>query len=220
MSSDELEEWFFRLSFVCVMVEITNDYTIAMEIGSGSFAKVYEAYAKHDSGKYAVKHINKRSIERTNRRMRGVISEVEIMRALDHPMLVRLHRVYDCEESISLVLDYVPHKSLSDKIITNAPYSEALCAKFARDLLETLVYVHSRGVVHLDLKPDNILMTSNDPTDLSFKIADFGLAAQTSNSFVSMMCGSPGYVAPEVLKNQNYGTKADLFSVGIILHVM
>mmetsp|Transcript_26587 Transcript_26587/g.47740 ORF Transcript_26587/g.47740 Transcript_26587/m.47740 type:complete len:529 (+) Transcript_26587:2071-3657(+) len=219
-SQTELEEWFFRLSSLCIMVDMQNDYYLCGVIGTGTFASVCVSYAKHDASKYAAKLIDKHSIARTNRGIYGVISEIEIMRSLSHPMLVKLHRVYDSEENIRLILDYVPHKSLTHKILEHAPFSERASAKFISDLLEVLHYIHSQGIVHRDLKPDNILMMSSDPDDLSFKIADFGLASRTSDIAMCMICGSPGYVAPEVLKRQSYDTKVDLFSAGIILHVM
>jgi tRNA A-37 threonylcarbamoyl transferase component Bud32 len=219
-SSEVLELWFIELSAVCLMSDIKDDYNLAQVIGQGAFATVRLAYAKHDSSAYAVKTIKKKAIELNLRGYRGVASEIEIMKSLTHPNLVKLHRVYNCEDRVCLVMDYVPYLSLAERALKFAPFSEEQTANFARSLLEALQYVHSQRVVHRDIKPENILMMSSRPNELTFKIADFGLAARDSDSSMNMICGSPGFIAPEVLKHQHYNYKADIFSVGVVLYVM
>jgi calcium-dependent protein kinase len=89
-----------------------------------------------------------------------------------------------------------------------------------RNLLQSLDYLHQRGIIHRDLKPENLILASKE-NDYNLKIADFGLAsfiAQGESLF--LRCGSPGYVAPELLEDRGYNTKADVFSAGIILYVM
>ena len=88
------------------------------------------------------------------------------------------------------------------------------------NLLHALKYVHEQGVVHRDLKPENLILGSKD-NNFDLKIADFGLATRIGpDSLLSLRCGSPGYVAPELLNNEGYGQKADVFSAGVILYVM
>jgi tRNA A-37 threonylcarbamoyl transferase component Bud32 len=219
-SAEELELWFNSLSAVCLMNDIKNDFNLGQVIGQGAYATVRIAFAKHDSSTFAVKIIKKKAIELNAREYRGIASEIEIMRSLTHPSLVKLHRVYDSEDRVCLVMDYVPHLSLAEKVLKFAPFSEEQTAIFARNLLEAVQYVHSERVVHRDIKPANILMMSGHPNDLTFKIADFGLAARDSDSSMYMVCGSPGFIAPEVLRHQPYDNKADIFSVGVVLHVM
>ena len=87
-------------------------------------------------------------------------------------------------------------------------------------LFGALSYTHSMGIVHRDLKPENILLKSND-SDSEIKIADFGFAKQaTDDCSLSTMCGTPGYVAPEILRKEKYGTKADMWSLGVIIFIM
>ena len=89
-----------------------------------------------------------------------------------------------------------------------------------RNLLQALDYLHQRGIVHRDLKPENLILASKD-NDYMLKIADFGLASFIKSSeLLKLRCGSPGYVAPELLDDRGYNTKADIFSAGVILYVM
>lgn len=89
-----------------------------------------------------------------------------------------------------------------------------------RELLLALDYLHSMGIVHRDLKPENLILASKD-NDHDFKIADFGLACYVKeNELLYLRCGSPGYVAPELLEDKGYSFKADVFSAGVILYVM
>lgn len=86
-------------------------------------------------------------------------------------------------------------------------------------LLKSLEYLHSEGIVHRDIKPENILMKNHD-NDEDFVIADFGLATFLRNQILNICCGSPGYVAPEILRKSPYGTKVDIFSAGVIMYLL
>ncbi|CAG9324567.1 unnamed protein product [Blepharisma stoltei] len=140
-------------------------------------------------------------------------NEVEIMRKLNHPRVLGLHYLYESSNDIKLVCDYVKGGDLTQRMRSIKKYPENLAIMFIINLLEAIDYLHSNGVVHLDLKPDNILLEDHE----GFKICDFGLSAQfeTDNELTSK-CGTPGYIAPEILRDEKYGTKADIFSVGII----
>ena len=89
-----------------------------------------------------------------------------------------------------------------------------------RNLLQALDYLHQKGIVHRDLKPENLILANKD-NDYNLKIADFGLASFIERGeMLYLRCGSPGYVAPELLEDKGYNTKADVFSAGVILYVM
>jgi serine/threonine protein kinase len=141
------------------------------------------------------------------------------MRYVNHPLVLCIHRVYEDLDHIHLVLDHVPGGELFSRIIKRGKFCEQNAAQFASNLLQALDYLHTNGIVHRDLKPENILMTS-ETDDTVFQIADFGLATFISNEVLSLRCGSPGYVAPEILKNKSYGTKVDIFSAGIVMYIL
>lgn len=140
------------------------------------------------------------------------------MRDLKHPNILNLHKVYESETHVHLILDYIRGKNLYERLLRRQKYTEELAADFTLKLLNVLDYIHSQNVVHRDIKLTNILMVSKD-SDTDFKLADFGLSCE-DNGHLSLRCGSPGYFAPEILRRKEYGKKVDLFSTGIVLYNM
>jgi tRNA A-37 threonylcarbamoyl transferase component Bud32 len=216
--SRDLENWLSALSKVAVMTEMEDDYVLIRELGKGSYATVYLARSRGQEKEYAIKSISKEVLLKSSRNSEVVVNEVEILRKLKHHRLVSLHKIFESPTHIHLILDYIPGGELFTRILKRGSYSEDRAAKFIKNMLETLEYMHGLNIVHRDLKPENILMKSKDD-DTEFQIADFGLASEVSAN-MSLRCGSPGYVAPEMLFKKGYGTKVDIFSVGIILYVM
>lgn len=141
------------------------------------------------------------------------------MRYLDHPGVMQLHRVYEDENFIHLVMTYTYGGELYTRIIKRGKFSEKTAAKFIQNLLHTLDYFDSNGVVHRDIKPENILL-KNPEDDTEFLLADFGLATFASGSNLNLRCGSPGYLAPEILAKEMYGSKVDVYSAGVILYIL
>jgi calcium/calmodulin-dependent protein kinase I len=139
------------------------------------------------------------------------------MRKLDHPNIVRLYKVFEDSESISLLMEYVPYGNLYKRVQMRMQFNERDMVLFTRNLMDVLNYLHSKGIIHRDLKLENILMTSKY-NDFEFKIADFGLACYL-NTMNKTCSGSPGYMAPEILKGVSYGIKADIFSAGVVIYI-
>jgi serine/threonine protein kinase len=217
-SSKDLESWLDALSPFVLLSDLEEDFTIIKEIGRGNYAKVFLAHESDSQQEFAVKSISKQAILASSRSTSALISEIKIMRELTHPFLIKLHKVYETSESVHLILDYMRGGDLFQRIQMKNSYSEENSAFFMRNLLQAVDFIHSNHYVHRDLKPENILMESWE-NDFLFKIADFGLAAECKEDCVQR-CGSPGYVAPEILKKRNYGKKCDIFSAGVILYVL
>lgn len=215
---DVLEEWLVALSQVAIMVDIEEDFINDKEIGKGNYASVHLARNMENNERYAVKQINKEVVQKSSRGPSAVVSEIEIMRKINHPMIVKLFRVYENDNFVSLVLDYVEGGSLYTRIQRVEKFSEEDSSRFTKNLLEILHYLHSMNIVHRDLKPENILMMSNS-NNFEFKLCDFGLACIAGDDQV-LRCGSPGYVAPEILLKKAYNNKVDVFSAGIILFII
>lgn len=148
------------------------------------------------------------------------------MRCVNHENVIQLYEVYETEKSIYLVLELIQGKSLQEilkKPNFKEQYSEVKCINMMRGLLDALAYLASKGIMHRDLKPDNILLDKGE----KIKIVDFGLATFINiDEYIFKKCGTPGYIAPEVFKydakvpSTNYDDRCDVFSAGNILFYM
>jgi serine/threonine protein kinase len=144
--------------------------------------------------------------------------EISIMRKAFHPNIVSLHFIYEDSSNIYFILDYMSGGDLFHRIIMKNRFSENVSSKLMKNLLSALEYLHRKDVIYRDLKPQNILFERED-CDFSIKINNFYLACDASDS-QNFRCGSPGYVAPEILKKKPYSKKVDIFSAGVILYTL
>ena len=181
------------------------------KIGKGSFSRVYKGYKVGLRDKlYAIK---KMEYDPDNHRLK---KEIEVMKNISHPNIVKLYDVIYQEDSMYLILEYCKNGDLS-KYLKNRPLKEEYAQKYLRQIVSALKYLISKNIIHRDLKPHNILVNDN----YELKISDFGFARYfETNTLVDTLCGSPLYMAPEIMKNKNYTIKSDLWSVGIILYEM
>ena len=155
-----------------------------------------------------------------------MINEIDLMRTLDHDNVIKLYEVYETEKSIYLVIELIQGKSLQDilkKPMFKEEYSEIRIMKMIYSILDALAYLASKGIMHRDLKPDNILVDKGD----KIKIVDFGLATYIDlPEYIFKKCGTPGYIAPEVFKYDQkipasyYDHHCDVFSAGGIFFYM
>lgn len=194
-------------------------YEVGKLLGCGAFAKVYHARDVRNGQSVAIKVINKKKIT-SNIMMNNIKREISIMRRLRHPNIVRLYEMLATKTKIYFVMEYVKGGELFGKV-TKGRLSESLCRKYFQQLISALSYCHSRGVYHRDLKPENLLLDENG----DLKVSDFGLSALTDqvreDGLLHTLCGTPAYVAPEILTKMGYdGTKIDVWSSGIILFVL
>ncbi|CAN4098677.1 unnamed protein product [Withania somnifera] len=199
---------------------IFGKYELGKLLGCGAFAKVYHAREINSGTSVAIKVINKNNKDGLPEKR--IEREVCILRRLQHPYIVRLHEVLATKTKIYFVMEYVKGGELFNQIANKGRFSEDLSRKCFQQLISAVNYCHARGIYHRDLKPENILIDENG----DLKVSDFGLSATTDQiqSFdgqLHTVCGSPAYVAPEVLTIKGYdGAKTDVWSCGIILYVM
>jgi len=188
-------------------------------LGSGNFAVVKKCWPKGQKAGpfYAVKIIDKSKVED----MGDIEREIEIMGLVDHPNVIKLIEIFDESKKMNLVMELVTGGELFDRIVSLGNYTEKDAAVVMSTLCNALDYLHQKGIVHRDLKPENILL-ENDSKDAPIKVADFGLARMISGKdMMKTACGTPGYVAPEVLQNKGYSSGAvDLWSAGVILYIL
>ena len=199
----------------------SKKYKILDKLGSGSFGKVFLAQNKYTKEKVAMKEIKKSNKDLLSD---GEIKdEIDILKSLDHPDIVRIIESFNTKDSYVLVTEYCEGGELYDQVRNQL--SETQIAVIFKQLLSGLAYLHSHNIVHRDLKLENILIQEIEKSkttgeDLfNIKIIDFGTARIFDNKKKPQsIVGSSYYIAPEVL-NQKYGKECDLWSVGVILYM-
>ncbi len=146
--------------------------------------------------------------------------EINILNELRHQHIIRLYDVFDESQFWYLVTEKMTGGELFDRIVSKSYYNEKEARDVCKILFEAVGYCHSKCVAHRDLKPENLLLRSEN-SDSDIKIADFGFAKKvlTSNSLTTQ-CGTPGYVAPEILEGIAYDTKSDMWSLGVIIYII
>eukprot|EP00252_Welwitschia_mirabilis_P016587 TRINITY_DN3663_c0_g1_i10.p1 TRINITY_DN3663_c0_g1~~TRINITY_DN3663_c0_g1_i10.p1 ORF type:complete len:700 (+),score=152.64 TRINITY_DN3663_c0_g1_i10:691-2790(+) len=195
---------------------IVEDYTVSKQIGFGSFSFVWLARHKHKGHEVAIKEI---PTERLNKKLQeSLLSEIEILQKINHPNITRLHETKEEQGRIYLVLEYCVGGDLSSYISHHGKVSESKARHFMRQLAAGLRVLREHNLIHRDLKPQNLLLSSCDENAV-LKIADFGFARPLQpQGLAETLCGSPLYMAPEIMQSQKYDAKADLWSVGTILY--
>ncbi|KAI8565795.1 hypothetical protein RHMOL_Rhmol03G0289400 [Rhododendron molle] len=195
-------------------VNAIGKYQIGRTIGEGTFAKVKLAVNTENRQYVAIKIIDKHMVVENNL-TNQVKSEIRTMKLLRHPNIVRIHEVIGTKTKIHIVMEYVSGGQLSERMSYVGRLDEKHARKHFQQLIDAVDYCHCRGVYHRDLKPQNLLLGSKD----NLKVSDFGLSAlRKPGDVLSTACGSPSYVAPELLANKGYeGAAADVWSCGVIL---
>lgn len=196
-------------------------FVLGKTLGEGSFATVFKGTVRGSpagSKPYAIKRTVRQGLAEEDRE--AVFEEVRILRTLQHPNVVSIYQFYqDDPDYYYMVLEYMAGGELFDRIVQKAYYNEKEARDLCRILISGVKYCHDLGVVHRDLKPENLLLSS--PSDsANIKLADFGLACSVLGGNVSDQCGSPGYVAPEILRGAPYGTPVDMWSIGVIIYTL
>ncbi|CDY29680.1 BnaA04g17470D [Brassica napus] len=196
-------------------------YELGKLLGCGAFAKVYHARDRRTGQSVAVKILNKKKLLANPTLVNNVKREISIMRRLSHPYIVRLHEVMATKGKIFFTMEFVKGGELFNKISKHGRLSEDLARRYFQQLISAVGYCHAHGVYHRDLKPENLLVDENG----NLKVTDFGLSALTDqirpDGLLHTLCGTPAYVAPEILSKKGYeGAKVDVWSCGIILFVL
>lgn len=198
---------------------LLGKYEMGRLLGQGTFAKVYRGKNLVTQENVAIKVLHKDQVKRTGL-MEQIKREISIMHLVKHPNIVELKEVMATKSKVFFVMEFVKGGELFAKI-KKGGLEEDLARKYFQQLIWAVDYCHSRGVSHRDLKPENLLL--DDKEDL--KVSDFGFSAlpeqKWNDGLLHTRCGTPAYVAPEVLRKKGYdGAKADTWSCGVILFVL
>ncbi|XP_037495424.1 CBL-interacting serine/threonine-protein kinase 3 isoform X1 [Jatropha curcas] len=207
-------------------------YEVGRTIGEGTFAKVKFARNSETGEPVALKILDKEKVLK-HKMAEQIKREVATMKLIKHPNVVQLYEVMGSKTKIFIVLEFVTGGELFDKIVNHGRMREDEARRYFQQLINAVDYCHSRGVFHRDLKPENLLLDAYG----NLKVSDFGLSALSQqvreelfltpkhiwqdDGLLHTTCGTPNYVAPEVLNDRGYdGATADLWSCGVILFVL
>jgi calcium/calmodulin-dependent protein kinase I len=202
---------------------IDEKYDVKEEIGRGAFSVVKTAVERKTNHKVAIKFIEKKFVDKQDLVL--LAREIDIMKKVDHPNILKLKEVYETDEIIALVMELVTGGELFYKIVEKGNYSEKDAANIIKQMITGVEYLHSKGIAHRDLKPENLLCAGEKEAGFEpFRvvIADFGLSKIFDNENpLETSCGTPDYVAPEVITAEGtYDKSVDMWSAGVITYVL
>jgi len=197
---------------------ITKNYEIKQELGRGAFSVVKLGISKKTKDKVAIKIIDKKNVGKDYEK--NLKMEMAILQKVHHPNIIALIEMSDTEDKLYFVMELVTGGELFDRIVEKGSYSEEDAKELVRKIVSAVEYLHGKGIAHRDLKPENLLVKSLE-NDTEVKIADFGLSKIIDQEkMMQTACGTPGYVAPEVLLAEGYGPEVDMWSIGVITYIL
>ncbi|XP_042199268.1 myosin light chain kinase, smooth muscle isoform X2 [Callorhinchus milii] len=196
--------------------KVTDVYQQLERLGVGKFGQVYKLLERASGRLCAGKYYKARSAK--DKQLAR--NEIHIMNSLHHPRLVQCMAAFETSTEIVMVMEYVAGGELFERLVDkDEELTEQTCCWYVQQMLEGLQFMHSSGVVHLDLKPENVVCVS--PTCTGIKIIDFGLAQRLDPSApVKVLCGTPEFVAPEVINYEAVQFNTDTWSIGVISYIL
>lgn len=218
-SQEVVETWFETLKSYCVLTKFRNYFESVKVLGQGAFAKVFLVNRLSDKQEFAVKVFSKSAIMEDPSEMKCLIYEIKMMRLMNHYRVLKMYEIYEGENFIYCLCEWYKGLDLLRAIVKKGSQPEQKCLTIIFQILEGLYYMHSRGVMHRDLKPENIIFKQSSEIDIA--IVDLGFATLESDyKKLFIRCGTPGYVAPEILNDKEYDCKVDVYSCGIIFYMI
>ncbi len=191
-----------------------DDYIYVKELGKGAFGTVSKMKMKHTGLVRAAKIVKTTILLDTKEKF---FAEISIPIKMDHPNIVKIFEVYEWKSKLCIIMELCEGGDLFQYIRNSKAFSEKKAASIAKEILSAVFYMHKNGVVHRDLKPDNMLY---DKESKALKIIDFGTARNlAADAKISGLTGTLYYIAPEVLKG-SYDFKCDIWSCGVILYIL
>uniref|UniRef100_A0A8D2ACW7 calcium/calmodulin-dependent protein kinase n=1 Tax=Sus scrofa TaxID=9823 RepID=A0A8D2ACW7_PIG len=197
--------------------DIKKIFEFKETLGTGAFSEVVLAEEKATGKLFAVKCIPKKALKGKES---SIENEIAVLRKIKHENIVALEDIYESPNHLYLVMQLVSGGELFDRIVEKGFYTEKDASTLIRQVLDAVYYLHRMGIVHRDLKPENLLYYSQDE-ESKIMISDFGLSKMEGKGDVmSTACGTPGYVAPEVLAQKPYSKAVDCWSIGVIAYIL
>nr|XP_046271262.1 serine/threonine-protein kinase DCLK2 isoform X3 [Scatophagus argus] len=195
---------------------ISEKYKVGKIIGDGNFAVVKECVERSTGKEFALKIIDK---AKCSGKEHLIENEVAVLRKVKHPNIIMLIEEVDTSSELYLVMELVKGGDLFDAITSSAKYTERDASVMVYNLAAALKYLHSINIVHRDIKPENLLVFEYPDGTKSLKLGDFGLATVVEGPLYTV-CGTPTYVAPEIIAESGYGLKVDIWAAGVITYIL
>ncbi|NXE50766.1 DCLK2 kinase, partial [Casuarius casuarius] len=195
---------------------ILEKYKVGKVIGDGNFAVVKECIERSTGKEFALKIIDK---AKCCGKEHLIENEVSILRRVKHPNIIMLIEEMDTPTELYLVMELVKGGDLFDAITSSTKYTERDGSAMVYNLASALKYLHSLNIVHRDIKPENLLVCEYPDGTKSLKLGDFGLATVVEGPLYTV-CGTPTYVAPEIIAETGYGLKVDIWAAGVITYIL
>ncbi|KAM9393524.1 myosin light chain kinase, smooth muscle-like [Pholidichthys leucotaenia] len=206
-------------AYTCVTIDsshkIKEHYDVQEKLGMGKFGMVYKLTHKKTGRVCAGKFYKGRRIKERE----AARKEIELMNSLHHPKLVQCLAAYDHKPEMVMVMEFIAGGELFERIVDDSfEHTEPSSVRYVQQILEGISFMHQQRIVHLDLKPENIVCV--DTTSTSIKIIDFGLASRLDDKPLMVMHGTPEFVAPEVINYEPVSTATDMWSIGVICYIL
>ena len=193
-------------------------------LGEGSFGKVFKVAHKQSRVIRAMKIINKQRAAIGSEEEKTLINEISILKSLDHPNIIKVYEYFNSKRKLYIVSELCTGGELFDKISQDRIFNERVSAHVMKQLLSAVQFCHANGIIHRDLKPENILIESVEEAKKEYftiKVIDFGTSDKyKKNKLMHKQIGTPFYIAPEILGNQGYNEKCDMWSCGVIMYIL
>ncbi|NXS54750.1 DAPK3 kinase, partial [Brachypteracias leptosomus] len=203
--------------------KVEDVYEVGEELGSGQFAIVKKCREKSTGMEYAAKFIKKRQSRASRRGVRReeIEREVTILQQILHANIIKLHDIYENKTDVVLILELVSGGELFDFLAQKESLSEEEAARFIKQILDGVNYLHSKKIAHFDLKPENIMLLDKNIPIPHIKLIDFGLAYKIEDGVeFKNIFGTPEFVAPEIVNYEPLGLAADMWSIGVITYIL
>ncbi|XP_025864093.2 serine/threonine-protein kinase 33 isoform X1 [Vulpes vulpes] len=205
---------------------IQEFYTFGRILGQGSFGMVIEAIDKETETKWAIKKVNKDKAGSSAVKL--LEREVNILKSVKHKHIIHLEQVFETPKKMYLVMELCEDGELKEILDRKGHFSENETRWIIQSLASAIAYLHSKDIVHRDLKLENIMVKSsftddNNEMNLNIKVTDFGLAVKKhgrSEAMLQTTCGTPIYMAPEVINAHDYSQQCDIWSIGVIMYTL
>ena len=194
-----------------IPITIKNDKVM---LGEGAFSKVQLYQHKTSKIKYAVKKMNLIQLEKLSQNKKFVLNEVSIQGRINHPNIIKLYNFYEIKKNCVLILEYASKGTLFDLINAKNGLSESIAFYYFIQTLNAIYFLHLHSIIHRDLKPENLLINENN----ILKLCDFGWSVKLKSDKRTTFCGTVEYMAPEIIKKQQYDETIDIWSLGVLLY--